>query len=105
MRPPVKAASADSSPVSDRVRAAWQLVFAASATIAADTSTPNTWQPFARSNQYLALYQINVGDHLCDWVLDLDTRVHLNEVQLAVAVHQEFNRAGVDVTDLRQRLA
>src|SRR5689334_10028429 len=38
-------------------------------------------------------------------MLDLDARVHLDEVDAAVFVHQELDRAGVPVTDLLERIA
>ena len=36
-------------------------------------------------------------DHLGDRVLDLDARVHFDEVVVAVAVDDELDRAGVGV--------
>src|SRR6516162_2981561 len=37
-------------------------------------------------------------------MLNLNSRVHLDEVQAAIFVHQKLDSAGVPVTDLRQRL-
>src|SRR5271168_3031688 len=45
------------------------------------------------------LDQVNPGDHLSHTVLDLDPRVHLDEVKLAAVCQQEFNRADVRVAD------
>src|SRR5581483_4933951 len=60
---------------------------------------------FAHRDQDLALYQINVCDHLSDGMFNLDARVHLDEVELAVLVHQKFDGAGVDVADVGERAA
>ncbi len=48
----------------------------------------------------LRLDDIHAGDQLGHGVLDLDTRVDLDEVELAaVRIHQELDRAGVGVAD------
>ena len=44
------------------------------------------------------LHEVDAGDHLGDRMLDLDARVHLDEVELAVLV-QELERAGAAVAD------
>ena len=36
-------------------------------------------------------------------MLYLDARIHLDEVDLAVFIHEEFDRAGIPVADLPQR--
>ena len=43
------------------------------------------------------LYQINTGDQLCHRVFDLKPRVHFKEIEIAIAVHDEFHgsRRGV----------
>jgi hypothetical protein len=51
-------------------------------------------------DEQLRLHQVNVADLFGDGVLDLDPRVHLDEVVLAVGVEQELDRTGVDVADL-----
>ena len=38
-------------------------------------------------------------------MLHLDARVHLDEIKLAVLIHQEFDGPGVDVADFGERLA
>ena len=48
-------------------------------------------------NEDLGPHQIHAGDHLGDSVLHLDAGIHLNEVVIAVFVHQEFHRARGDV--------
>ena len=57
-------------------------------------------QAFAGGQQNLALHQINVGHHFGHGVLNLNARIHLDEVQAAILVHQKFDGAGVYVTDL-----
>ena len=52
----------------------------------------------------LPLDQVDAGDRLGHRMLDLQPRVHLHEVELAVGVEQELDRAGADVADgSRQR--
>ena len=46
-----------------------------------------------------ALHQVDAGDHLGDRMLHLDARVHLDEVEVALLIHQEFDGAGVGVAD------
>ena len=36
--------------------------------------------------------EINAGDLLSDGVLDLEARVHLQEVEVLVDIHQELDR-------------
>eukprot|EP00123_Amoebidium_parasiticum_P012634 comp21488_c1_seq1/m.29767 comp21488_c1_seq1/g.29767 ORF comp21488_c1_seq1/g.29767 comp21488_c1_seq1/m.29767 type:complete len:443 (+) comp21488_c1_seq1:791-2119(+) len=45
----------------------------------------------------LPLDKILTGDQLCDWVLDLQPRVHLHEVELLVFVHNKLHRAGTHI--------
>ena len=45
----------------------------------------------------LPLHEVDAGHELGDRMLDLEARVHLEEVELAVAVEQELARAGVHV--------
>src|SRR6266478_1355392 len=47
--------------------------------------------------------QIQAGHHFSDGVLDLQPRVHLHEVELAVRREQELHRAGTDVSDRLRR--
>ena len=47
----------------------------------------------------LPAHEIDAGHHLGDRVLDLQARVHLEEVEPAVLVEQELDRAGVGVAD------
>ena len=48
----------------------------------------------------LLLHQVEAGDHLGHGMLDLDPGVHLHEVERAVGVEQELERAGADVADV-----
>ena len=48
---------------------------------------------------YLGLHDIDSGDHLGDRMLDLDARVHLDEVEL-VLLEQELEGARAAVADL-----
>ena len=50
------------------------------------------------------LHQVDPGHHLGHAVLDLDPRVHLDEVEIAVGREQELHRADVRIADhLRPR--
>ena len=49
--------------------------------------------------EYLRAHEVYAGDHLGDGVLDLDARVHLDEVVVAALVHEELDRAGVHIAD------
>ena len=49
--------------------------------------------------EYLRAHYVDAGDHFGDGVLDLDARVHLDEVVMAVAVDQKLDRAGVHIAD------
>src|SRR5277367_6406563 len=57
----------------------------------------------AAGDAQLRLYEVDAGDHLGDRVLDLDARVHLDEVELAVFVHEELDSASVLVADVFER--
>ncbi len=52
----------------------------------------------ARSNPQLLLHEIQAGHHLGHRVLDLEARVHLEEVETAVPVDEELDGPGVAVT-------
>ena len=47
----------------------------------------------------LGAHEVDARDHFGDGVLDLNAGVHLDEVVVAVAVHEEFHGAGVHVAD------
>ena len=49
------------------------------------------------SDAELPLHQVDPRHELRHWVLDLDARVHLEEVEVSALVEQELARAGVDV--------
>ena len=59
---------------------------------------------FARRSADLLDDEIDARGHLRDRVLDLDARVHLHEIELAVVVHQEFERSERRVARLAQRV-
>src|SRR5205807_1768140 len=60
-------------------------------------------QPLTRGDQQLRLHEIDAGDELGDGMLDLDARVHLDEVELPVLV-EELHGAGAAVADRAARL-
>ena len=53
----------------------------------------------AAGDAQLQFDQIEPGDRLGDGMLDLQPRVHFHEIEFAVAVEQEFQRAGALVAD------
>ena len=61
-------------------------------------------KPFARGNANLRFNQIHAGDQLRDRMLHLNARIHLDEIDRAVFIHQKFHGAGVGVADLLERL-
>ena len=63
------------------------------------TSSWRDRQRLAGGDADLQLDQVEAGDELGDGVLDLQARVHLQEVEGAVGTEQELDRAGVDVAD------
>ena len=65
----------------------------------------NVGEFFAAGDAELRLDQVDAGDEFGDRVLDLDARVHLDEVELAVFVHEELDGAGVLVADLGEAAA
>ena len=56
-------------------------------------------QRLARPDPQLPLDQIEPGDHLGDWMLDLKARVHLHEIEGAIPIQEELDGAGIGVTD------
>ena len=50
----------------------------------------------------LLVDEVDAGDHLGDGMLDLDARVHLDEIELAVLV-EELDRADADIAELGHR--
>src|SRR6266581_1954007 len=60
---------------------------------------------FSSGEQDLALYQVNASNHFGDWVLHLDARIHLDEMEFVLLVHEKFNGASVDVTNFCQSRA
>src|ERR1700688_1351321 len=60
-------------------------------------------ESFARGDSQLRFHQIDVRHHFSDRVLHLYTRVHLNEVKLAVFIHQKFNGSCIHIADFGTR--
>ena len=44
-------------------------------------------------------HEVDAGHHLSDRMLDLQARVHLEEVEAAVLVEQKLDRSGIGVPD------
>ena len=59
---------------------------------------------FAGRDTNLRLNEIDVRNQFGHGMFDLNARVHFDEIDLAGLVHQKFNRAGVGVTDILERL-
>ena len=64
--------------------------------------TDGVGQFFAVGDSNLRLDDVHAGDHLGDRVLDLNAGIHLDEIERTIFIHQEFDRAGIAVTDLLQ---
>ena len=60
-------------------------------------------EPLAARDPDLPADQIEAGHHLGDRMLDLQPRVHLEEVEAAVFVEEELDGAGVGVADASSR--
>ena len=58
--------------------------------------------PVGQAN--LRFDQVHARDHFRDRMLHLDAGVHFDEVDRAVFIHQEFDRAGAAVADLLERV-
>src|SRR5271168_559270 len=54
-------------------------------------------QRLAGRDAHLHFDQVEPGNHFRDGMLDLEARVHFEEVEAALAVHQEFEGAGIRV--------
>ena len=70
-----------------------------------DRSHQHVLHAVSSRNQNLALHKVDVRDHLGDRMLHLYARIHFDEIETPVLVHQKLDRACVDVADVRQRLA
>ena len=58
-------------------------------------------QPFARRHAQLPFDQVDPGHHLGHRMLDLQPRIHLEEIVIAVRPEHEFDRASPDIADRR----
>src|SRR5690242_10856830 len=65
----------------------------------------NIGEALAGGNTDLRFYEVQTGNQFSDRMLDLDTGVHLDEINFAATVHQEFHSARVGVADFRHRFA
>src|SRR6185437_15369285 len=64
----------------------------------------NRIQPLAVGDAQLRLDHVDAGDHFRYRVFDLNARIHLDEVDLAVLVHQELDGAGVLIADVGEAM-
>src|SRR5207244_5513017 len=66
-----------------------------------DTSHHNVvlpkWKSFTGCNRNLKLDEIQAGDHFCNRMFDLKSRVPFKEVKAAVRIHQEFHSSRIVV--------
>lgn len=61
-------------------------------------------QRCALRDENLCAHEVNAGDHLGDRVLNLNSGVHLDEIVVALLVHQKFHRTGRDIADMTGNL-
>ena len=54
-------------------------------------------QRLAGGDADLQVHQVESGDQFGDRMLDLQARIHLEEIEIALLIHQELDRAGVGV--------
>src|SRR5947207_5642478 len=62
-------------------------------------------QSLAGSDTQLPFDKVETGDHFGDRVLNLQTGVHLHEIEVAFAIEEELHRARADVADRAGSLA
>ena len=65
----------------------------------------NVAEALAGCDAELGLDEVDAGDGFGDGVLHLDARVHLDEVELAVFIHEELDGAGVLIADFGEATA
>ena len=53
------------------------------------------WQWFAGGDVHLQVHEIKSGDKFRNWMLDLQARVHLKEIEVAILVDDELDGASV----------
>ena len=56
-------------------------------------------QGLASGDSDLLLHQVDAGDHLGDWMLNLEPRVHFQEIEVPLLVGDEFHRTGGAIAD------
>ena len=54
----------------------------------------------ALSNTNLGLHEVAHGDQLCNSMLNLDARIHFDEVEVALLIHEELNGTGVAIANV-----
>ncbi len=59
---------------------------------------PGERQTVSGGDGDLKLDEVEAGDLLGDWMLDLEARVDFEEIEIVVRINEEFDGAGVDVT-------
>ena len=64
-----------------------------------DRPAENVLQLLAGRDADLRLHQIDAGNGLGNRMLHLNARVHFDEVEVALLIHQEFDGAGIAVAD------
>jgi len=57
------------------------------------------WKRLAPCNANLPLNKVVACDHLGHWMLNLQTRIHLQEIELTGLIKQEFHRPRTDVVN------
>ena len=62
-------------------------------------------ESFAARDAELGLHEIDASDGFGDGMFDLDAGVHLDEVELAIFIHEELDGAGILVADVFQAAA
>src|SRR3569833_859070 len=62
-------------------------------------------EAFAGCDAELGLDEVDAGDGFSDGMLDLYARVHLDEVEFLVFIHEELNGAGVLIANVGEAAA
>ena len=64
-----------------------------------DADSAQTFERILAATLSLLTDQVDTGDKLGNWVLDLQAGVHLEKVKRAIAVEQKLDRAETVVVD------
>ena len=57
------------------------------------------WKSFASCDANLQMHEVNATHQFCDRVLNLKTRVHFQEIEIAVCVGKKLDGACIGVAD------